>query len=156
MIKFRALPALAAAVSLTACAAQTTASSAPTSAAPATPASCHQQYKAWKTGPAKAEAKKLAGALKSVQSAGASDDLVLIESGLKRSGRIAHQLQALPMPACADPKGYWKRSLADIRASGDNAGTASGLMGLIAAEVPLKKVPPLTTKLGAEIKHTTK
>ena len=60
------------------------------------------------------------------------------------------------MPACADPKGYWTRMLADIRASGDNARIASGLAGLIAAEVPLKKVRPLTTKLGAEIKHTTK
>jgi hypothetical protein len=151
------LPALAAAaVSLTACGTHTTAASTTASAAPATPASCHQQYKAWKTGPAKAEVKKFAGAIKSLKSAGASDDLVLISSGLKRAGRIAHQLQALPMPPCADPKGYWTRMLADIRASGDNAGTASGLVGLIAAEVPLKKVRPLTTKLGTEIKHTTK
>ena len=157
MIKFRALPVLAAvtAVSLTACGTHTTADTT-TSAPSATPASCHQQYKAWKTGPAGTEAKKLVSALKSVQSAGASADLVLISSGLKRTGRIAHQLQGLPMPACADPKGYWTRMLADIRASGDNAGIASGLMGLIAAEVPLKKVRPLTTKLGAEIKHTTK
>jgi hypothetical protein len=29
-------------------------------------------------------------------------------------------------------------------------------MGLIAAEVPLKKVRPLTIDLGAEIKHPTK
>jgi hypothetical protein len=51
MIKFRVLPALAAAaVSLTACGTHTTAASTTASAAPATPASCHQQYKAWKTG----------------------------------------------------------------------------------------------------------
>lgn len=154
-MKIRALPALAAVVALTACGTHTAGT---TTAALGTtaPLSCHQQYRAWKTGPARAEAKKLASALKSVQSAGASADLVLISSGLKRAGRVAHQLQGLPMPACADPKGYWTRMLADIRASGDNAGTASGFMGLIAAEVPLKKVRPLTTKLGTEIKHTTK
>ena len=42
--------------------------------------------------------------------------------------------------------------LADIRASGDNAGTATGLASLIAAEVPLKNVPALETKLTAELK----
>lgn len=101
MIKFRALAALAAAaaVSLTACGTHTTAASTTVSATPATPASCHQQYKAWMIGPAQAEVKKLASALRSVESAGASADLVLIFDGLKRTGRIAHQLQALPMPA---------------------------------------------------------
>jgi hypothetical protein len=56
MIKFRALPALTAAatVSLTACGTHTTAASTTVSATPATPASCHQQYKAWMTGPAQA------------------------------------------------------------------------------------------------------
>lgn len=123
-------------------------------AAAAAPVSCHQQYQAWKTGPAKAAEKRLAKALDSLQSAG--DDLVLTTDGLKRAGRIAHQLQAYPMPACADPAGYWKKTLADIRASGDNASTSSGLGAVLLAMAPLKKAPALEKKLGAELKTTTK
>jgi hypothetical protein len=153
-MKIRALPALAAAAALTACGTQ--AASTSSAATPAASASCAQQYHAWKYGPARAQGKRLAKALESVQSAGSSDDMALMGAGLKRSGRLAHELQAYPMPACADPAGYWKRSLADIRAAGDNAGTATGFMGLIAAEVPLKKVPALERKLSAELKTTTR
>jgi len=47
------------------------------------------------------------------------------------------------------------RQSEDLRpADGDNAGPASGSVGLIAAEVPLKKVPPLERKLQAELKNT--
>ena len=123
-------------------------------AAAATTASCRQQYQAWKYGPARPDGKKLAAALNGVQSAGTSDDITLMRAGLKRAGRIAHRLQAYPMPHCADPAGYWAQTVADIRASGDNAGAATGLMGLIAAEVPLKKVPALEHKLQAEVKST--
>jgi hypothetical protein len=123
-------------------------------ASAATTASCRQQYQAWKTGPAKATAKQLVRALNGVQAAGNSDDINLMRGALRRAGILAHQLQANPIPHCADPAGYWPQTLADIRASGDNAGAASGLVGLIAAEVPLKKVPPLEHKLQAELKGT--
>lgn len=101
---------------------------------------------------ARAEAEKLTPALNAVQSAASSDDIALMSSGLKQAGSIAHRLQAYPIPACADPAGYWKQILADIRASGDNAGTAAGLAGLLAAEVPLKKVPGLEGQLQTELK----
>ena len=125
-------------------------------AAPATTAaSCHDQYQDWKNGPAHAEVKKLVAALKSVQSAGAAEDISLTESGLKRVGKVAHQLQSYPIPACADPAGDWGKVLARLRAAGDNVGSMSGLLGLVAAEEPLKKVKPLLGKLGAEVKHST-
>lgn len=60
-----------------------------------------------------------------------------------------------PAPACADPHGYWRQILARIKAAGDNAGTASGLTGLILAEAPLKAIPALEKKLDAELKRTT-
>jgi len=59
------------------------------------------------------------------------------------------------MPACADPHGYWKQILTRIKAPGDDAGAASGLTGLLLAEAPLKTVPGLEKKLGAELKRTT-
>lgn len=147
----RALPAVAAVAALAACGSH---AASPAAAAPSAPASCHQQYTAWKTGPARAEAEKLTPALNAVQSAASSDDIALMSSGLKQAGSIAHRLQAYPIPACADPAGYWKQILADIRASGDNAGTAAGLAGLLAAEVPLKKVPGLEGQMQTELKST--
>jgi hypothetical protein len=150
----RALPALAAVVALTACGTHAATTSS-TAAAPATTAaaSCHDQYQAWKTGAGKAKAKQLVKALDSLQSAG--EDLVLMTDALKRSARIAHQLQAYPIPRCADPAGYWRKTLADIRAGGDNASTSSGLAAVILAMAPLKEVPPLERKLTAELKKTT-
>ena len=122
-------------------------------AAAVTTMSCRQQYQAWKTGPARAKGKQLTRALNSVQSAG--DDINLIRTRLRRAGIVAHQLQAYPMPHCADPAGYWARLLADIRAAGDNAGAVTGLVGVVAAEGPLKKVPRLERKLQRELKTTT-
>jgi hypothetical protein len=120
----------------------------------AKPLTCHQQYAKWKTGPAKAEGLKLAADEKTVQNAG--DDIVTIGTGLKAAGTDAGQMEAYPMPTCADPAGYYRQMLTDIKASGDNAGSTSGLAGLLAAEVPLKKVPALETKLTAELARTTR
>jgi hypothetical protein len=105
-----------------------------------------------KTGPARAEARQVTEALGALQSA--AEDLVLMTDALKRSARAAHQLQAYPMPTCADPAGYWKKSLADTRAGGDNASTSGGLGAVFLAMAPLKKVPPLEKKLAAELKTT--
>jgi hypothetical protein len=125
------------------------AGSAAPAAAPVATASCHQQYMAWKTGPADAEGKKMESALNAIQAAG--DDMVTLQSGLKHAGAIARQLQAYPIPSCADLGGYWKQILTEITAAGDNAGTATGLT---AAEVPLQKVPALESKLTMELKST--
>ncbi len=56
------------------------------------------------------------------------------------------------MPACADPGRYWGQVLALIKAAGDNAGSASGLGGLLLAEAPLKQLPGVEQKLSAEQK----
>ena len=122
----------------------------------AKPLTCAQQYQAWRTGPAKAEAMKMITALNTVQSAGASEDITLTRSGLEQAGDAARQLQAYPAPHCADPAGYWRQTLSLIRAAGDNASTAPGLAGLIAAEAPLQKVPPLEAKFGNEVKTTAR
>lgn len=120
----------------------------------AKPLSCKQQYAAWKTGPAHAlgaKAKADAGAL---SAAGSSEDIKTMLSGLKTLGADATALQAYPIPACADPKGYWAQYLADLKASGDNADSASGLAGLLLAEAPLKHVDTLQSKMDAEMAKT--
>ena len=72
----------------------------------------------------------------------------------RSSGRDAGQLEQYPMPACADPAGYWTQMLADLKAAGDNAGATSGLGGLITAMAPAEKVKPLDTELSAELART--
>lgn len=126
-----------------------------TSAAAATsaPPSCHEQYLAWKTGPAKAVAdKQLQPALRKVEAAGSDEDLPLLQSSLEAAGRVAVKLEAYPVPPCADPKGYYAQMLGLLRAAGDNASTSSGLSALILAEAPLQKVPAVENKLTAELK----
>jgi hypothetical protein len=131
----------------------TASASASTSAAAAQ--TCHQLYQAWKTGPEKAIVDgPLKTDLKHVQGAGANDDLSAMRKALISIGRDAKALRANPIPACADPKGYWPRFLSLLQASGDNARTASGLFGLVAAEAPLKKIVPVENKLSAELKAT--
>ena len=125
------------------------------SASAAKPLTCKQQYDAWKTGPARAQGKQLDADLSKVSTAGSAEDITAMTSALKTAGADATTLKQYPMPACADPGGYWNAVLARIRAAGDNAGSASGLSALILAEAPLQEVPGLEAKLTAELKRTT-
>ena len=118
------------------------------------PLTCKQQYANWKTGPAHAQGEQLKADAATVSSAGNSEDVPVMTSALKAIGADATALEQYPMPACADPAGYWKQTLADMKAAGDNAGAASGLGGILLAEAPLKKVTPLEGKLTAELKRT--
>ena len=56
------------------------------------------------------------------------------------------------MPACADPAGYWTQMLADFKAAGDNAGSSSGLGGLVLATGRAKKAETLSSEISAELK----
>ena len=120
----------------------------------AKPLTCAQQYQAWKTGPAHGAAQQLKTDLTAVQSAGNSEDIPQMTSALKAIGSDATTMKQYPMPACADPAGYWPQVLAELQASGDNAGVSSGLGGLILAEAPLKQVPAVEEKLSTELART--
>ena len=122
-------------------------------ASAAKPLTCKQRYEAWKSGPAGAPGKQLEADLSKVSAAASAEDITVLTSALKTAGADATALEQYPMPACADPRGYWVQMLARIKASGDNAASASGLSALILAEVPLKEVPGLEAKLTAELKR---
>jgi hypothetical protein len=125
------------------------------SAGAAKPLTCKQQYDPWKTGPARAQGKQFEADLSKLSAAGSAEDITAMTSALKTAGADATALEQYPMPACADPGGYWVQILAHIKAAGDNAASASGLSALILAEVPAKQVPGLEAKLTAELKRTT-
>jgi len=122
--------------------------------ASAGPLTCAQQYANWKNGPAYSDGKQLEASLSALSAAGKSEDIPEMDSDLKTMGTEAAALESYPMPQCADPAGYWAQALADMKAAGDNAGSASGFSGLILAEAPLKNVPSLEEKLDAELAKT--
>lgn len=137
------------ATALTAVSAGAVACGAP-SGATAKPQTCPQQFAAWKNGAANAPGKRLENESAAVSKS--NDDIPVMVSALKAMGADAAVLQGYPMPGCADPKGYWPQYLADIKAAGDNAGSASGFSGLLLAEAPLKNIKTLQAKLSAELK----
>jgi hypothetical protein len=151
--RLAALAAIAA-LALTACG--SSGSQSPSAAAPAAtpPASCHQQYETWKTGPALAAGKALITQLHHIQAASNVSDIPRLTRALKGAGRAAASAASYPMPHCADPHGYWGAIMTRIQAAGDNAGSAGGLGGLLLAMVPLKEIPALEAKLSAELQQT--
>jgi hypothetical protein len=124
------------------------------SRAAAKPLTCAQQYTNWKNGPAQARGKQLGNDASALSMAGKSEDIAEMDADLKTIGADATALEAYPMPQCADPAGYWMQYLAAMKAAGDNAGTASGLGGLLLAEAPLKNVSTIQSKLTAELAKT--
>jgi len=120
---------------------------------PAAPVSCTAQYKAWQHGPAKAAALTFAADMRKAQNAAGVQDIPQITAAMKQAGKDATALQAYPMPACADPAGYWHQLLASVRAAADNA-NMGGLGGLALAEGPGRKAETLIGKLGAELRRT--
>jgi hypothetical protein len=122
---------------------------------PGKPLTCPQQFAAWRTGPANAIAKgPLTADLNAAQSAAKAEDIPKTNSALKAVGADAQHLEAYPMPACADPAGYWPQYLAELTAAGDNAGSSPGLAGLMTAMAPLQQLKPIEATLDAELART--
>ena len=53
-----------------------------------------------------------------------------------------------PVPACADPKGYWEALLMHVNAAVASKGSASSV------RAALKDVPKIQHQLTTELKHT--
>lgn len=150
--------ALAAGLTLMACGSGE-GSAAPTGsggglAASAPPPSCLQQYRLWSSGPAHAAGENLTAALNILLAASSASDIRATSAALKHAGVAARTLAQSPIPACADPGGYWHAVLAGIQTAADNAGTSQGQGTLTAAKVALKRMPVLERKLAAELKRT--
>jgi hypothetical protein len=116
--------------------------------------SCLQQYRLWSSGPAHAAGENLTAALNILQAASSASDIRATSAALKRAGVAARTLAQSPIPACADPRGYWRAVLAGIQDAADNAGWSQGQGALTAAEVALKRMPALERKLAAELRRT--
>ena len=143
---------------LTGCssAANSTSAAPPAKASRTSRLACKQRYLAWKNGPAKSAAERFSAAQTALSAAGSKENNASgIATAAKAEGQAAARLDAFPVPACADPRGYLAAVLTDVRTAAAKAATASGLSSLVTALAPLKTVPGLESDFTAELKRTT-
>jgi hypothetical protein len=140
----------AAAAGLTACS-NTGAPAAPATPAAASashgsvrvPVSCSQQYNTWEQG----QGKGLIAALDAVSSAATAGDIQVLMTTLKQTSPAIARAARHPVPACADPRGYWDVLLMHVTAA---AATKSSTSSVQAA---MKDVPQIEQQLTAELKQ---
>ena len=137
----------AAVVGLAACSqttAPTAAPASPRTVTPAAPVSCSQQYDTWEHG----HGKGLVATLDAVSSADTAGDTHVLTATLKNAGPTVARAARYPMPACADPRGYWSVLLMHVNAAAASGGSASSV------RAAMMNVPKIEHELIAELKRT--
>ena len=139
--------ASAAVIGLTACSHTAAPSAAPAShgtGTPIAPVSCSQQYSTWKHG----QGKGLISTLNAVSSAATAGDAQVLTAALKQARPAVARAARHPIPACADPRGYWSVLLMHVNAAAASKGSASSV------RAAMQDVPKIEHKLVAEVKQT--
>ena len=108
------------------------------------PVSCSQRYDTWTHG----QGKGLIVALDAVSTAETAGDTQALTATLKRTRSVVSWAARHPVPACADPMGYWDVLLMHVTAAGSNTGSASSV------HAAMKGVPKIDHQLTAELKQT--
>ena len=150
-VKRIALAAAGAAVMRLAACSHSAAPAAP-AAAPAShgsvsvPVSCGQQYRAWEQGPGKG----LIAAIHAVSVAGTAGDPQVLTVALTNAGPAVARGARHPVPACADPRGYWNVLLMHVNAAVASKASASNV------RAAMQDVPKLESELTAELKVTSR
>jgi len=150
-VKRIALAAAGAAVMGLAACSHSAAPAAP-AAAPAShgsvsvPVSCGQQYRAWEQGPGKG----LIAAIHAVSVAGTAGDPQVLTVALTNAGPAVARGARHPVPACADPRGYWNVLLMHVNAAVASKASASSV------RAAMQDVPKLENELTAELKGTSR
>jgi hypothetical protein len=108
------------------------------------PVSCSQQYHTWKHGTGKG----LIAALNDVSSAAAASDPHVLTVALKKAKPVVARSADHPIPACADPRGYWEVLLMHVSAAASTKGSAATV------RAAMQGVPKIEHQLTAEVKQT--
>jgi hypothetical protein len=130
----------AAAIGLTACSNGAAAPAAAPGNAPV-PVSCAQQYQTWEQG----RGTGLVATLHAVSVASTAGNPGVLTAALKKARPAVARAARYPVPACADPRGYWSVLLMHVNAAVGSTGSASS------ARAALKGVPAVDKELAAEI-----
>jgi hypothetical protein len=109
------------------------------------PATCSQQYHAWQQGAGKG----LIAALDAVSSVGTATDTHVLTVSLRHARLVVARATRHPVPACADPRGYWDVLLMHVNAAVTSTGSRSS------ARAAMKGVPTIEHDLTAELKATS-
>jgi hypothetical protein len=139
----------AAVIGLTACSHSTAPAAAPAgngSGTPIPPVSCSQQYRTWTNG----QGKGLVATLSAVSSAAAAGDAQVLTAALKEAKPAVARAASHPVPACADPKGYWEVLLMHVNAAVASKGSAASV------RAAMQDVPKIQHKLITEVRQTTR
>jgi hypothetical protein len=132
----------AALIGLTACSHSTSPSASPT--AQRAPVSCTQQYHNWVHG----EGKGVMGALHDVSSAASAGNGQALTVALKHAKPTVAKAARHPIPACADPRGYWNVLLMHVHAAAASRGSASSV------RAAMQDVPAVMDQLETDVKQT--
>ena len=131
-------------VGLTACSHSTTPGASP--AAHREPVSCTQQYHSWTHG----EGKGVMGTLHGVSSAATAGSGQALAVALKNAKPTVAKAARHPIPACADPRGYWNVLLMHVNAAAASRGSASSV------RAAMQDVPTVMRQLETDLKQTAR
>ncbi|HET7355113.1 MAG TPA: hypothetical protein VFJ09_00385 [Nocardioidaceae bacterium] len=122
------------------------ASAAPdaTPAAHRTPISCSEQYRTWTHGAGKG----VMHALAAVTSATTGSDAHALAAALKKARPKVARAAEQPIPACADPRGYWSVLLMHVNPAVAGDGSSSSV------RAALRDVPKIHHQLLSEVRQT--
>jgi hypothetical protein len=113
-------------------------------ASPVVPVSCRQEYDTWQRG----QGKGVMAALDAVSTAGAAGDAHALTAALQKAKPAVARAARHPIPACADPRGYWDVLLMHVNAAAASKGSASS------ARAAMTGVPKIEHELTTELKST--
>ena len=108
------------------------------------PVSCGQQYRSWNEG----DGKGLMGALDAVSSAATAGKAHGLTGALRHARPAVAKAARHPIPACADPRGYWSALLMHVNAAVAGNSSASSV------RAALDGVPKIHRQLVTEVKQT--
>ncbi len=128
----------AAVLGLTACSGGTPAA-APGNAP--VPVSCAKQYQTWEHG----RGTGLVATLHAISAASTAGNRKMLTATLKKARPDVARASRYPVPACADPRGYWDVLLMHVNAAVGSRRSASN------ARAALKGVPAIEKELTAEL-----
>ncbi|MBO0884037.1 MAG: hypothetical protein J2P17_27635 [Mycobacterium sp.] len=109
------------------------------------PVSCRQQYHAWQHG----SGKGFTAALHAVSVAGIAGDPQALAVALKKAGPIVVRATHHPIPACADPRGYWDVLLMHVN------GAVASRHSTASLQAAMKGIPKIDHNLTIEVKRLT-
>jgi hypothetical protein len=135
-------------VGLAACTSSAAPGAAPgdKASSPVVPVSCSRQYNAW----SHHQGRGLMAALRAVSSAQTTGSTHVLLAALRKAEPAVTRAARHPIPACADPRGYWAVLLMHVNAAVGSTHSASGV------RAAMKDVPQIQHKLAAELKQTAR